>query len=388
MAVSIYSSILIDSVQSMLQTSLFLFVPVGTFAVRLRSGLIHPWRRRFCALLFLLVYPIVPTITYADSTDTVHYHQQNRTLQMKGTVIEFNREGLTIAASNGQKRVIPAESVIRIESQRTPAQRAARLATKAGQFAKAANNYYHLLESGIENRDWVQSEILSELVLTLRADKKYYQASKVFLRLLRKDPGTPYIGSMPLIWAGGFTPSPQAEATALTWTKDPNPAAQLLGSSLLLGTRKSQEAEGVLLKLAESATAPFNALARSQWLRTQLPHASEEKIRFCQQAVEQLPLSLQGGPYYILSRLYAREGEYRKAAVAAMRVAILNDDNPDLAAEALLAAGKASMKAKLTAEAKQIYTELINTYPQSTAAADAKQKKAAIDAAPANDDHT
>ena len=71
-----------------------------------------------------------------------------------------------------------------------------------------------------------------------------------------------------------------------------------------------------------------------------------------------------------------------------MRVAILNDDNPDLAAEALLAAGKASMKAKLTAEAKQIYTELINTYPQSKAAADAKQKKAAIDAAPANDDHT
>ena len=385
---SIYSSILIDSVQPMLQTSLFLFVQVGTFAARLRSSFIYLWRRRFWTLIFLLLSPIVPTITSGDETDTVHYHQQNRTLQMKGKVIEFNREGLTIVATNGQNRVIPADSVIRIESQRTPAQRAARLATEAGQFAKAASSYYRLLESGIENRGWVQSEILSELVMALRADKKYYQASKVFLRLLSKDPRTPYIGSMPLIWAGGFTPSPQAEAIALTWTKDPNPATQLLGSSLLLGTRKSQEAERVLLNLAESAPAPFNALARSQWLRTQLPHVSEKKIRFCQQAVEQLPLSLQGGPYYILSRLYARAGENRKAAVAAMRVAILNDDNPDLAAEALLAAGKASMKAKLPTEAKLIYTELINTYPQSTAAADAKQKKAAIDAAPANDDHT
>ena len=63
-----------------------------------------------------------------------------------------------------------------------------------------------------------------------------------------------------------------------------------------------------------------------------------------------------------------------------MRVAILDDDNPDLAAEALLAAGKASVKAKLPAEAKQIYTELINTYPQSTAAADAEQRKDALDA--------
>ncbi|MEC8338268.1 MAG: hypothetical protein VXZ84_09015, partial [Planctomycetota bacterium] len=61
---------------------------------------------------------------------------------MKGTVIEFNREGLTIVATNGQNRVIPADSVIRIESQRSPAQRAARLATEAGQFAKAASNYY------------------------------------------------------------------------------------------------------------------------------------------------------------------------------------------------------------------------------------------------------
>ena len=388
MAVSIYSLIRIDSVQPMQQTSFILFAPTGAFTARLRCSLIRPWRRCLWTLIFLFLSLIVPAKTDADSTDTVHYRQHNRTLQTKGTVIEFNREGLTIGATNGQKRVIPAEAVIRIESQRTPAQRAARLATKAGQFAKAASSYYRLLESGVEDRNWVQSEILSELVLALRADRKYYRASKAFLQLLRKDPRTPYLRSMPLIWAGGFTPSPQAEATALTWMKNQNPATQLLGSSLLLGTQKSQEAERVLLNLAESSKPPINALARAQWLRTQLPHVSEEKIRYCQQAVEQLPLSLQGGPYYILSRLYAGAGENRKAAVAAMRVAILNEDNPNLAAEALLAAGKASMKAKLPVEAEQIYTELINTYPQSTAAADAKQRKSAIDAAPENDDHT
>ena len=382
MAVSIYSSTPIDLVQPMLQTNFCLVVPTNGLAARLRSSLIRPWRRCLWTLILSFGPLIVTATVEAELTDTVHYRQQNRLLQMKGTVVEFNGEGLTIAAPNGQKRVIPVEAVIRIESQRTPAQRAARLATKAGQFTKAASSYYRLLESGAEDRNWVQSEIISELVLALRADRKYYQASKAFLQLLRKDPRTPYIGSMPLIWAGGFTPSPQAEATALTWTKDPSPAAQLLGSSLLLGTRKSQEAERVLLNVAESATPPFNALARAQWLRTQLPHVSEEKIRFCRQAVEQLPLSLQGGPYYILSRLYARAGENRKAAVAAMRVAILDDDNPDLAAEALLAAGKASVKAKLPAEAKQIYTELINTYPQSTAAADAEQRKDALDAIP------
>ena len=185
---------------------------------------------------------------------------------------------------------------------------------------------------------------------------------------------------IPLIWAGGFTPSPQAEATAVAWMEDlARPIAQLLGSSLLLGTRKSQQAERVLLNLAETAIPPLNALARAQWLRTQLPYASADKIELCRKTVEQLPLSLQGGPYYILSRLYERTGENRKAAVAAMRVAILDDANPNLAAEALLTAWKVSVEARLPTEAKKIYTELINTYPQSTAAAEAKQRKEDLD---------
>ncbi len=318
-----------------------------------------------------------------DASDTVHYRQQERVRQLKGTVVDFNGRGLTIMVASGQKRLIPKEEVIRIDSQRTPAQRAARLATKDGQFEKAASNYYRLLENGAEERNWVQCEIRSELVLALRASGKYYQASKAFLQLFLQDPETPYMHCIPLIWVGGFTPSPQAEATAVVWMEDlARPIAQLLGCSLLLGTRKSQQAERVLLNLADTATPPINALARAQWLRTQLPYASAEKLELCRKTVEQLPLSLQGGGYYILSRLYERAGENRKAAVAAMRVAILNSNNPILAAEALLTAGKTSVKAKLPGEAKEIYTELIDTYPQSKAAVEAKQRKAALDAVP------
>ncbi len=379
MEANIYSLIPIDSAQPMQQTNFFgviLIIIWYTF---------HRCRPTIKWIMYLLIMAFVighfGGFASADivASDTVHYRQQ-QVRQLKGTIVDFNGQGLTIMLTSGQKRVIPAEQVIRIDSQRTPAQRAARLATKAGQFEKAASNYYRLLESGAEDRNWVQCEIRSELVLALRADGKHFQASKAFLQLFHKDPGTPYMHCIPLIWAGGFTPSPQAEATAVAWMEDlARPIAQLLGSSLLLGTRKSQQAERVLLNLAETAIPPLNALARAQWLRTQLPYASADKIELCRKTVEQLPLSLQGGPYYILSRLYERTGENRKAAVAAMRVAILDDANPNLAAEALLTAWKVSVEARLPTEAKKIYTELINTYPQSTAAAEAKQRKEDLD---------
>ena len=65
-----------------------------------------------------------------------------------------------------------------------------------------------------------------------------------------------------------------------------------------------------------------------------------------------------------------------------MRVPILYKSNPNLAAESLLTAGKATSQAGLIEDAKEIYSELINTYPKTTAAVDAQQRKAALNEVP------
>ena len=388
MVVLIYFSIPIGSVLPKRGTNTTMAVTLYVFKICLQ------FKSSIRLIAYMLLLAIVAFIqqTYADATptDTVYFQaqdpeqgaEQDKTRQLKGTIADFSGQGLRIISPNGQESLIPADSVIRIDTQRTPAQRAARLATKADQHTKAASTYYRLLQSEGEKRNWVRREILSELVLALRADGNYYQATKTFLQLLRDDPRTPYFNVIPLVWTGGTTLSPEAETTATRWLESQDRLERLLGSSLLLSSRKSQQAERVLNALAETATEPINSLAQAQWLRLRLPQATEQNIHACEQTIKQLPLSLQGGPYYILGRLYLAKGENRKAAVAAMRVPILYNGNPNLAAEALLTAGKAASQAGLIEDAKEIYSELINTYPKTTAAVDAQQRKSALNEVP------
>ena len=120
---------------------------------------------------------IAPIFAGAESSDMVHYRKLDYVRQLKGTVVDFNGQGLTIMLPSGQKRLIPAEQVIRIDSQRTPAQRAARLATKDGQFEKAASNYYRLLESGAEdlkNVNLVSMDKIIEEIDTIIVDALQY----------------------------------------------------------------------------------------------------------------------------------------------------------------------------------------------------------------------
>ena len=336
------------------------------------------WKFLICIICFTFCFIVPLVFADASSKDKVYFVDKDTTRHIKGTIKEFDGEGLRIISTNGQERLIEAESVLRIDTQRLPGQRAARLAAKAGQYSKAAGTYYRILQTGAEKRNWIRREILSELVLTLRADGKEYQASKIFLQLLRDDPRTPYFDVIPLVWTGGTILSPEAEIAAAKWMKSEIPAERLLGSSLLLGSRKSQQAESVLKTLAETAVRPIDSIAKVQGLRLGLHQVTEKNIQTCKQSIKQIPLSLRGGPYYILGRLYFSQKKYREAAVASMRVPILYSDNPILAAESLLIAGRAMSRSGLIKDAEHIYNELINTYPKTTAAADAKQREAAL----------
>ena len=304
--------------------------------------------------------------------DTVYYTDHSRTREAKGEVKDFDSRGLQLLLPGGQTRIIDGENVLRIDTYRTAAQRAARLASREGQYAKAASIYFRLLQTGDENRAWVQQEIQYELVLALTADGKYDLAAREFLKLWAKNPPASYRAAMPLVWTGGFSPSPRARETAQQWLQSSIAAEQLLGASLLLGSRKTQEAQQVLQQLSQTQTDPIAPLAAVQALRVRIPMGSEDDIQTCRQALERIDPPLRGGPYYILGRLYTTNGDYQRAALAAMHIPILYHD-PRLAAESLLTAGKAMVKSGQPEDGTRIYKELITTYPQSAAAAEAKQ---------------
>jgi len=305
--------------------------------------------------------------------ETIHYTDRGGTREVRGTIENFNRRKLQIVLPSGQRRTIDAKKVVGIDTRRTPGHRAARLAAANQQYAKASRGYFRLLENGSEDRDWVQREIRYELVLALAGEGKYGLAAREFSKLWASDCPPSYFSAIPLVWTGGFVCSPQTETIAEGWLHSQSDVERLMGASLLIGSGKTEDATKTVRELAQTATNPVAALALCQSLRPRVPKATEEYIRICRQAIDRLDPTFRDGPYYILGRLYAAKGQHEKAAVAAMRVPILFQ-NPRLAAESLLTAGKSMIKSGLIEDGHRIYEELISSYPQSKAAEEARRE--------------
>ena len=308
-----------------------------------------------------------------QNLDTIHYTDRGRMREMRGTVEKFNRRELQILLAGGQRRSIDAKKVVEIETLRTPGHRAARLAAANQQYAKASSGYFRLLENRSEDRDWVQREIRYELVLALAAEGKYGLAAREFSKLWASDCPPSYFSAIPLVWTGGFVCSPRNETIAEGWLRSQSDVERLMGASLLIGSGKTEDATKTVRGMAQTATNPVAALALCQSLRPRVPKATEEDIQICRQAIDRLDPTFRDGPYYILGRLYAAKGEHQKAAVAAMHVPILYQD-PRLAAESLLTAGKSMIKSGLIEDGHRIYEELISSYPQSKAAEEARRE--------------
>ena len=305
--------------------------------------------------------------------DTIHYTDRGRTREMRGTVEKFNRRELQILLLGGQRRTIDSKNVVRIDTNRTPGHRAARLAAANQQYAKASSGYFRLLENGLEDRDWVRREMQYELVLALAAEGKYGLAAREFSKLWASNCPPSYFSAIPLVWTGGFVCSPRNETIAEGWLRSQSDVERLMGASLLIGSGKTEDATKATRQLSQTATNPVAALALCQSLRPRVPKATEEDVQICRQAIDRLNPTVRDGPYYILGRLYAAKGEHQKAAVAAMRVPILFQ-NPRLAAESLLTAGKSMIKSGLIEDGHRIYKELISSYPQSKAAEEARRE--------------
>lgn len=304
--------------------------------------------------------------------DVVTLSAAEGTRTLKGRILNYTGRGLQIELSGGLQKSIPADAIVGIQ-QASPstAQRAARLAVRAGQFEKALQGYRRLLHAGQEKRPWVQRKILAEIIECQQALGRHEQAAGTFIELLQEDPATPYFAKIPLAWTAADQANPEK---ASRWLESEQPAVRLLGASYLLTTRRDQ-ALGTLKSLRESPDSNISALATAQWLRTRVPQANPKEIQLARESLERLLPALRGGPYYVLGQLYAARDEHRRAAIAMMHVPILFPQQQQLAAESLLTAGKSMVKSGLPADALRVYRELLENYPKSIAALEAKQRQ-------------
>lgn len=290
--------------------------------------------------------------------------------RVMGEIVDYIGEAIHIRSSEGVQRSYPAERVVRIETTWTAEHTAANQAQAAAQYAQAIEQYRRAVQR--EMRTWARRKILAEMVWCYRAAGQLETAGDTFLLLLGSDPATRDFDSIPLAW----TPTEAvSQSRAEAWLgRDDLPAAKLLAASHLMSTSGRNTALATLNELARSPDPRIAALAQAQIWRAEAHRAPRAESDRWEKLIEQMPATLQGGPYFVLGQALATQGRHDEAALAMLRVPILFPRDRTLAASALVLAGESLERAGQADEARRLYQEVIDTYPASRWQAEAQQR--------------
>jgi tetratricopeptide (TPR) repeat protein len=310
--------------------------------------------------------------TEAAEADEVKYARTGttgNTAVAKGTVIEYSNPYLVLRTEGGSEQKIPADRVLEIVTRRSAEQQAGDAARERGDFSQAVQHYLAALR--VESRDWVRREILAACVRAFLNGGQPERACQAFLELTRQDPQTPYFSQIPLRWTP-YQPSSSLQQQAQAWLKDEGRSiAVLLGASWLLSTGERAEAIDALERLSLGPDPRVVQLAQAQLWRTRVMAGAGSQVASLRKLIERMPASLRGGPYYVLGRVLAAQSQGEAAALAFLRVPILYSGDRQLAASALLSAGRELERIGRMQEAATLYREAAEDYADTDAAGEA-----------------
>jgi tetratricopeptide (TPR) repeat protein len=313
----------------------------------------------------------------AAAQDTVHVSRDRSSgghVQWTGRVLDYTGIELRLKLSSGQEQRFPAGQVVRIETQYTPRQVEADARFARREFRSALDLYAEARAT--EPREWVRRQITARMVWCYCALGQLEPACREFLVLILSDPTTPYLACIPLAWAPSQA-SPTLERSAREWlAREELPAAVLLGASHLMSSRLRLEALDRLKRLCAGSGSdePVALLALAQTWRAAVATADQKQLLAWRDTIERMPEPLRAGPYYVLGQGWAQRQAWDRAALAWLRVPILYPEHRLLAAQALLDAARAMERLDRSEQAAGLYGELVNDYPETPSAAEARAR--------------
>jgi tetratricopeptide (TPR) repeat protein len=273
--------------------------------------------------------------------------------------------------AGGRREQISPDQIVTIETTKVKEQENADRFFAEGKYRDALIGYRSAVEA--DNRAWMRRQILAQMVVCYHRLNRIAEAGDTFSIIVRSDPRTQHFAVIPLSWKP--QQSPALADRAKTWMDQQDvPAMALLGASWLLTTAERGAAEDTLRTLATGKDASVAMLAEAQRWRTQIVTATPQDTVNWQRRIEQFPELLRAGPYLILGRALARLGQHERAALTLMRIPILHPIQYDLAAEALMLAGEELKQAGNEQEARSVFREVINDYPDHRLASAAQRQ--------------
>lgn len=288
-----------------------------------------------------------------------------------GRVVDFTGEGLVLETQGGRQQTIAADAVRRVETTYGDLHRAADEAFARADFNQALNLYRGALKQ--DPRQWVRRQILAQIVGCYRSLGHARTAVETFFLLASSNPPPADFASIPLAWMPP-TPSADLDQAAKSWLARPEPVAKLLGASYLLLGVDGRAARDALEEVVRDGDPVLAALAQAQQWRTVVATVDEAELEGWERAVERLPESLRGGPYYVLGQAWLHRGRWDRGAWTLLRVPIAYPRERELAARSLLDAGRALEKLDRATDAAPLYREVMGSYAATPAALEAQRR--------------
>ena len=323
--------------------------------------------------LLLVVAVLLAAPISAQDTVVVLGKDGRSTSQRKGRIVDFTGVELRLQTAVGKEETIPTARVGDVSTTWTPAYQRALQLRAEGKSNDAAAAFRQARQE--DERPWARRKIMAQLTGCWLDLGRVDAAGDEFLAIVASDPNTQYYNLYPLAWRS-LAPDAALEARADVWLrKERHPAAMLLGASWLLASEQRSAAITVLEKLsipsAANADARLTFLAEVQLWRTKIVTAKMDDIARWQRATEKAPAEIRGVAYYQIAEALARNDQPEQAALAFLKIPLLDGAQRWLAADALLAAGGQLERLSRPAQAVGLYRELATDYATTPVAAEA-----------------
>jgi hypothetical protein len=291
-------------------------------------------------------------------------------ITLRGTIVDYTSEEITIRLKNGQERTFPSGEVLEFHTSRTTAWDDADDHVQAHEYILAVTDLQKAFKE--EPRPWAQREVLARLAWCYRLQGRWIDAGETFLSIYENDKNTPFFSAIPLEWIGGETPFDLRERARQWLDRRESPVAVLMGASHLLAGPDRAAALEKLGELTKHPEPRIAILAAAQIWRTQIGKAGEDQVYRWEEVIRRLPASLRAGPYYVVGKGYALARRSEQAALGFLWLPLVYDEDPILTAQACLEAGDALAASGHADEAQTLYREVVVRFGFTPAAAEAR----------------
>lgn len=328
-------------------------------------------RSLFVPLFGLLVPGLLALTAAANDRVRVQYPEKAGVLVLIGEIDDYLGGELTIRLKTGSETV-RAEQILEIETYYTPSHRQGLELLDQGETDKALTTLQAALKE--ENRRWVKREILAGIVRAQTRRGDLLSAANTFAEILATDPGTRHWSVAPLAWAP-LALSVPLKNQARQWLTGDRPGLRLVGASLLLlDPVYGEAAQRELTDLSRSPQRPLAPLARAQMWRVRFQGVAltETELARWRTEIQYLPAALRAGPQYLLARGYLSRDARRDAAAEFLWLPTVYNDLESLSARALWDAAAALRESAAESEAMTLLGELVEQFPWSSEAAEAR----------------